>query len=497
MCGESTDTECRCVQLNSEGGKSLFPGTTYLRLGHKTPSSESKCSFGPVGAPHPVTIRSDIPPTLPAGSIIRSPSQTQSTKIEAADHPMPMGSFIDFAPQLSYPYPYFHGAGQLPLQQFTMPPSDRCERLIPQKYCIGMALSSGRSDCLESLFSLALPGDQPCQRAFWTPRTGPTQPLLDREPDLNQDFEHPDSPENIRDVLLGPLSLDRSLESNGLAFLLYSHAKWMSQFLFEPLRVAYLSRDYVIGTYNRGGVSRWKLDLLANNAYVITESTEYSLENTPSFFTVYSCILGILNEAASRVENSRELDREYALNAMENTYELVSSLCKVASLSCVLSVMQVVTPVFRRACPDSLVGLVNLPNLLATINIPLQYYGTLDVLLSVLTGRPMFFRYDVEFTPNTPESLFLREDGPGLRWLYGVPDRLLLTFAKMNALFEDFGSCVTGEIVDELEQEIKSVVPVVSTSTEPALTLGRVVVQQCWCLAALIYLYMASPCILG
>lgn len=102
----------------------------------------------------------------------------------------------------------------------------------------------------------------------------------------------------------------------------------------------------------------------------------------------------------------------------------------------------------------------------------------------------MFFRYNVEFPPEAPESLFLLEEGPGLRWMYGVPDRLLLTFAHMNALFEDFGPGVREDITDTLEMEIKWMKPIVGSSTEPIFAVGRMVVQECWLLAALIYLYM-------
>ncbi|KAG8697938.1 hypothetical protein FRC11_014732, partial [Ceratobasidium sp. 423] len=257
-----------------------------------------------------------------------------------------------------------------------------------------------------------------------------------------------------------------------------------------PLRVVHLARDYTFQNYAQGEDSRWKMDLLSQNVYAITKSTDYDLGNTSSFFTVQAYMLRVLTEARSHFETSQELDRQYALGAMLNTYELISSLCQVSSLSSVLSIMQLAAPVFRRACPDSLQGLINLPTLLATINLSLQYYSTLDVLLGVLTGRPMFFRYDVNFTPETPESLFLLENGPGLRWLYGVPDRLLLTFAKMNALFEDFGPRVRREFVDELEVEIKSLQPIVISSAEPNLFVKRLVVQQCWFLAALLYLYM-------
>ncbi|CAE6449884.1 unnamed protein product [Rhizoctonia solani] len=114
----------------------------------------------------------------------------------------------------------------------------------------------------------------------------------------------------------------------------------------------------------------------------------------------------------------------------------------------------------------------------------------MDVLLSILTVRPMFFRYTVRFTPEAPESLFSRGGLPSLRCMFGIPDRLVMTFAHMNGLFEDFGSYVPKHMTDELEQDIKRMKPILRVSTEPFLMIGRMVVQQAWFQAALIYLYM-------
>ncbi|CAE6446860.1 unnamed protein product [Rhizoctonia solani] len=116
----------------------------------------------------------------------------------------------------------------------------------------------------------------------------------------------------------------------------------------------------------------------------------------------------------------------------------------------------------------------------------------MDALLGMLTVRPMFFRYTVRFTPQAPESLFSRADVPSLRCAFGIPDRLVMTFAHMNGLFEDFGSYVPKHMTDELEQDIKRMKPIVGVqvSTEPVLMIGRMVVQQAWFQAALIYLYM-------
>ncbi|KDN34156.1 hypothetical protein RSAG8_12748, partial [Rhizoctonia solani AG-8 WAC10335] len=375
------------------------------------------------------------------------------------------------------------------VQQLLAPPYDHHDQLSSDTYHAREAMSAGRADCLKSLLSLARPNDQLNRVSCMSHSPGLSQSPLDLEQDCNE-LDDSEDLENVQVAIISSLPLDRSAESNNIPFILQAHAIWMSHFLFEPLRVVQLARDYTFQTYSWGQESRWRSYLLANHVYDITRSTDYDLGNMPSFFAIHTHILRVLTEARSHFETSRELDRQYALGAMLNTYELISSLCQVASLSSVLSIMQLAAPVFRRACPDSLPGLINLPTLLATINIPLQYYCTLDVLLGVLTSRPMFFLYNVEFTPAVPESLSLLEDGPGLRWLYGVPDRLLLTLAKMNALFEEFGSRVPEERIDELEAEIKRLKPIVGPSVESALSIGRMVVQECWFLAALIYLYM-------
>ncbi|KAJ1310627.1 hypothetical protein OPQ81_009156 [Rhizoctonia solani] len=239
-----------------------------------------------------------------------------------------------------------------------------------------------------------------------------------------------------------------------------------------------------------GEDSRWTLTLLARNSYEITQSADYDPGNSPNFSMTEVALRHRLTEAGTQIQTSRELDMQYALGRMNFTFEFLSSLCKVGSLSSVLSIMQLAAPVFRRACPDSLESFINLPALFKTMLVTLQYYSTLDVLLGVLTGRPTLFRYNVEFTPDVPESLFSLEDAPGIRWAYGVPDRLILTFAQMNALFEDFGSHVSQEVVDSLEAHIGNMKPILAPSTEPLLSVARMVVQQCWFLAALIYLYM-------
>ncbi|KAJ1311932.1 hypothetical protein OPQ81_010392 [Rhizoctonia solani] len=135
--------------------------------------------------------------------------------------------------------------------------------------------------------------------------------------------------------------------------------------------------------------------------------------------------------------------------------------------------MQAVALIFRRTCPDPEDRPANLPSLLSNINIPLQYYATLDVILSAAINRPMNFRYDTTFATGVYRSLFDLENGPAVRWAYDIPDKLVITLALMNGLLEDFGSAVHPKLLEELEIELRDMRTITVTSANPSLGAGR------------------------
>lgn len=283
----------------------------------------------------------------------------------------------------------------------------------------------------------------------------------------------------------------------------------MSRFLFEPLRVVQTAKRYVFANYENSEESRWRMMLIANVVQGAAQSTEQTLDISAKLVALVARMTQNFELVASYQAPSRAVDMANAQRALDHSYEvsrqracvtgtdgspqLISMLCKFASLSNVFTIVQAAAPVFRRACPDSPEELINLPSLMTGTNLSLQYYAMLDILLSAMTGRPMFFEYNVTFTPQIDKSVFSLEDGPGLRWLYGVPDRLVITLARMNTLLEAFGSHVDPRTVKELEAEIGDFEPVVSASVDPVLTIRRLVVQECWRQAGFIYLYMVRP----
>ncbi|CAE6411606.1 unnamed protein product [Rhizoctonia solani] len=361
-------------------------------------------------------------------------------------------------------------------QRLLVPPSGFRNPPGSDDHGAGLFTLPTRGGFLESIFSLALPGDQLDR----SPHTPPGSETIEAS-QPNDDLDESESLEEIQAAAIGFLSLDRNTESNGLPFLLQAHATWLFHFMFEPLRIVHLARSDTVRNYVLGEEPRQMLNLMAENAYEITRSAEYDPAQSSSFSMTETILWRRLTKARTRIRTLGGLDRQHATDAMLFTNQASHHLT--------------LHPPYL---PPSKVDLFNVQSRLpvkssgfhATVNVTLQHYSTVDVLLSVLTGRPMFFRYTVHFTPEVPESCFYLVDAPGLRWAYGVPDRLVMTFAQMNTLREEFGPHVPTQVVVELEQEIKRMNPIIASSTEPLVALGRMVVQECWFLAALIYLYM-------
>ncbi|CAE6443255.1 unnamed protein product [Rhizoctonia solani] len=376
---------------------------------------------------------------------------------------------------------------------------------LPSQNPAYKSMSSGQASLYDALFSLARPGEdyynpsgsisglsRNLEESLSTPLT--EQDGESRSPFVSDDVDDivndAEDPEGIKAIMVRPLPLDRNVESNTLPFLLESYAIWISRMIFDPLRVARVGREYVFRKYGLGETTRLRMLLVSRFARAVARSTEYDVNNLPSLVLFREHMSQSYRNALAICNSSRELDVRTATSAFDHSYELISISCKLLPLSSVLAIMQAGAPIFRRACPDPPRELVHLPSILLNIDVSLRYYATMDVLFSVITNRPMFFRYNVAFTPEITESMLYIENHLGLQWLYGVPDRLVVTLARMNALREDFGLCVEEKYIRELEAEIASFRVVLGFSGDPTLTVARMVVQECWRQAAYIYLYM-------
>ncbi|KDN46940.1 hypothetical protein RSAG8_04017, partial [Rhizoctonia solani AG-8 WAC10335] len=318
--------------------------------------------------------------------------------------------------------PSLHMGDVFPIEGAPLPPIDG-------------PITPARSKSSDLVLSLA---DEP-KTLLWAPQspgsltrslrttsgqTSASQLQVDRPAYANDDAQ-PEGPENLQVELLNGLVLDRKVESNMVSFLVHSFTSWMSRFLFEPLRVIPLFRESIVRGHSYGHEAHQRMVLIANSVLNVSESTDYDLA---PFTVLYNQLIKGVVDARAR----GSLTREAAVEAMQFCHEVVSIMCKVCSLASILNTMNLCAPVFRRACPESGAELVNLPRILTSFDVHLKLYATMDVLLSAITSRPMYFRYDLEFPSWMVEEFLNADDVPGLRWLIGVPDRLIVTLARMN-----------------------------------------------------------------
>ncbi|KEP48677.1 fungal-specific transcription factor domain protein [Rhizoctonia solani 123E] len=452
--------------------------------------------------PRPVPIPSIcvIEPSVP----IRNYHGLPGTPSNTGQFPLSPESYISPTrniPLIGSPTPsvspsYLRQAPSPPYHPNDTGPFDEISRVFsPPKKNVRKSMTPGQASLFDALWSLGRPEDD----SFVL---GSYSTFLDRNPlgplPAGPSYDVPQAPETIdpedshdaQEVaarLWRPLPLDKRVRSNTLPFVLQSYSLWMRQFLFEPIRIIPVARDYILDEYYEGPEARWRMMTTSNAVRAITGSTGYTLKDLEVLqFHMHQDF----PKAASSFGTDRGADMIKALLAMSTTYEFIAISLKVFPLAMVVKTMQAVAPLFRRACPDPDDRQVNLPNLLSNINIGLEYYATLDIVLGAIIHRPMNFRYDTTFPPGVHESIFNIENGPGLRWTNGIPDRLVITLARMNALLEDFGSAVDREVIQELELEIEGFKTFAVASADPDLAAARLVVQESWRQAAYIYLYM-------
>ncbi|GAB1520221.1 hypothetical protein RhiTH_003294 [Rhizoctonia solani] len=323
---------------------------------------------------------------------------------------------------------------------------------------------------------------------------GPSWPSIlwhnddDDDSVANDDDE---DPEGIRAIICRSPTLDPNTRSNALPFVLQAYAHWVRFVAFEPLKVAGMIREGVIMQFASSPEVRTRICLIANLIGRLSKSPELGHRET-------SIVWMLRTQAHQHIKDfhSEGPAMEHARD-MQNAHRVLDSMMEIVlierysgPLSNIVALMGAVAPVFRRACSEPSNQLVNLPNILASPGLNLQHFAATDVLISLATARPMFFKYDVKCTPQTYAQL-LKGDY-GLRWLHGAPDHFIVLVAWINALHEDYGTNVDPKYITEIESQIRSTNIKMDSASEAILLVLRFALQECWRQAVFVYLYMVS-----
>ncbi|CAE6467229.1 unnamed protein product [Rhizoctonia solani] len=369
-----------------------------------------------------------------------------------------------------------------PIGQYSGPATCKSKSLAVSRAPTG--LTSGQASLFEALFSLAQPHSaplaEPDPHPISTPYFSSNSSSSSQSPwaspeveDDTSDTSEDDDRDNARQIWCSSPTMDSSIPTNSLPYVLQSYANWLNYTTFEPLKLVYPTKECVIAKFASSQQQRTKIILIAN---AMTSQVHETL-------AIFKSKSGV-NQAS---------EQQNAQAALDHIVEILGIQLYSSPLTSVIQLLEDTAPVFRSACPDPPTQLVNLPNLLLGPWVHLRYFAVTDVTLSITTGRPMFFRYNVEFSLGLCEQMARQRVNFGLTWMHGMPDELVLLFAWMNNLREEaqLGTPIGEEVVIRIEEDIRELRIVPSKAADPMLKVGRLVVQECWRQVAYIYLYMA------
>ncbi|CAE6434001.1 unnamed protein product, partial [Rhizoctonia solani] len=364
-------------------------------------------------------------------------------------------------------------------------------------------LTPGQASLYDALFSLA--GPQTTLQEIASQRTttlspaalrGPAWPSPNQsggsdETDEDNDSEksEDDDPEGVKQVMCTTVTPDANVETNALPFVLQSYAQWINFMVFDPKNVVHVIREGVIAQFSSSQEIRTRVILLSNVFGALGKSPVLN-SKVRSVVTYLSAEAhqSIVRFTSTESAPLREIDMMNALKSIDLMMEVILLRRFGGSISTIVGLMEAASPVFRRACPEPLGQLVNLPNILLSPSINLRHYAETDIMTATLLARRMFLRYDILYTPQINE-LFAGQQA-GLHWLHGIPDQLIILLAWINMLHEDFGTNVDPLLVSQIEMEVERVKVTPSTSDDPVYTIRRFAVQECWRLVVYVHLYV-------
>ncbi|CAE6430837.1 unnamed protein product [Rhizoctonia solani] len=357
-------------------------------------------------------------------------------------------------------------------------------------------LTPGQASLLDSLFSLGHPHDQTKlieysqinpSSSYLNQPVWPSWSLVDK---VDAALDDEEDPEGVRFVICRSLAPNPNTQSNALPFVLQSYARWVNFVVFEPLKVAGMIREGVIMQFASSAEVRTRTCLIANVIGKLSKAPELDQKG----MSIVSMLRSEAHQNIARFHSNgpapeREADMQNALRVLDSMMEMILIQRYSGPLTSVVGLMEAAAPVFRRACPDPPERLVNLPNILASPGLNLQHFAATDVIISVTTARPMFFKYDVTCSPEAFVQLAKGEYG--LQWLHGVPDLFIILLAWINVLHEDHGNNVDQECIAEIENQVRAVKIKPGFSPDPIFLILRLAVQECWRQTVYVYLYMS------
>ncbi|KAG8710207.1 proteasome regulatory particle base subunit [Ceratobasidium sp. 423] len=358
------------------------------------------------------------------------------------------------------------GSGHEPRHELPRPPN---------------RMTSGQAALLNALFSLGAQSTSdrvlptPTSSYLTPPSTnGSAWPSPDTEQDQESETSEESDPEGVRQIVCGTPTLEPTVQSNSLQFVLYSYATMATRTIYEPLKMASQIRDWVTERFHHSDESRAGVTLLAGIFHTMWSTRTSAADYIPMATRVATQIRQKIVQTSSSLGLIAQNEAQ-KVRTLHDALEIINLQIYTAPLKTMMDTIAETAPLFRSACPEAHHELIDLPAKLTHPNLSLRHFAVVDVLVSVTTLRPMQFRYNTH-----PDKDFRDREDVGMQWFNGVPGELILIMARINMLLSDYWASVDPAIIVEIEQQLTDFKSMPGRSPDAYLMVARL---ACLCLA--------------
>ncbi|KAG8684598.1 hypothetical protein FRC09_015287, partial [Ceratobasidium sp. 395] len=325
------------------------------------------------------------------------------------------------------------------------------------------------------------------------PESRVSSPSLSDDALYDCDSESTDRSErdNITEIVCGvPSGAER--EDNALPYVLQCYTDWMMETALDPLRMAHLMRNHIVERFMASEESRTTVISIANVVRCMGTPLLPSNQILDTIGTLHSRVQQMIIVFNAHEPHIYEQGTHIATKTLGYAIEILPVHLAMSSLSTSVSLLRDVTLAFRRVVPERTGLPINLPGKLASSHSDVRQYAALDVMMSLGTGCPMSFQYDVSYTspPFGGSDVFNVGDALGLQWMQGCPVEFVLLLARMHNIRDNPAYAVEPPELDEIENAIRDWHPRFSLPVESHLAIVRLTLCECWRQSLLIYLFM-------
>ncbi|QRV92963.1 Fungal specific transcription factor domain [Ceratobasidium sp. AG-Ba] len=291
--------------------------------------------------------------------------------------------------------------------------------------------------------------------------------------------------EGLMGSIIPTLALDRNARSNSLPFILSSYLRWMTRRLFEPMAKAHMVKDLLSFRCTISNTLRDTAMLIANYMDTLGRKSELALSASSVTAQLEGFVCRQLAWAKSSLKSPPEAFQDDALMVLAHVYEITMTLSLSSSIAFQTKLLDQTVPVYRIVHFETLETLAAFRFRFLHPHSGHPHTPETDILLSLITCRPMVFQYDTAIY-----SQRYNASQVGLQWRIGLPDEFLVMLCQMNKLLQERALSIDSTLTGYLEARINNFEPKLDRTPDSCLYVTRLMVQECWRHFMYIYLYM-------